>query len=48
MKFFGLGEGFDGGHLASAKDAGWFHIFVDESFDGKNELIVKRRHGLFG
>ena len=47
-EIFRLGERIDGDQFALAQNAGRLDVFVDEPFDGKDELIVKRRHGLSG
>src|SRR5208282_1813751 len=48
VKFLGLGERVDSDQLAFAQNACGFYVFVDQSFHGKHELIVKGRHGFFG
>ena len=48
MKRFGFSERLDSGQLAFAQNARGLHVFINQSFDGKHELIMKRRHGFFG
>src|ERR1035438_8888986 len=48
VEFLRLGERLDRHQLAFAENASRFDIFVDQTFHGKNQLVVERRHGLFG
>ncbi len=45
MEIFRLGERIDGGELPFAQNARWLHVFVDQPFDGKYKLIMKRQCG---
>ena len=47
VKFLRFGERLNRDQFPFAQNARRFHIFVDQTFHRKNQLVVERRHGFF-
>lgn len=48
VEFLGFGQRLDSREFAFAKNTGGLDVFVNETLDGENQLIVKRRHRPLG